>query len=139
MSMTRLAGAVALAGVVLTSTGCGGIQERLFPCNALFDELDSVSRKMRSSGQVVALSSADAPFFRDAASRIRSLGTRIDKGGPAEASKIAAELDAAAASLSRLPPGTTSTAYNDGMTAGGGYINNETLKAACGHAPASGP
>jgi hypothetical protein len=141
MSATKLAGLV-LVGALFTSTGCG-LTERLDPCGALFDELQAVGRKLVYSkngrDSFRPLSAADAPFFRDAASKVRRLGKRLDKDGPAETREIAAGFDKVAETLESLPPGSKTTKHTDAI--GGsydGHINNETLKAACGYPPASG-
>lgn len=141
MSATKIAGAAVLLGALLTSTGCG-LEERVDPCGVLFDELDGVTQKMMPSrdgtNDYVPLSSADAAFFRDAASKVRRVGKRLDKDGPAEAREVAAEIDKIADSLSGLPPGGKSTKYSEVIVGGGIYINNETLKAACGYPAGAG-
>ncbi|SPT63358.1 MULTISPECIES: hypothetical protein [Actinomadura] len=139
MSATRIAGAAVLLGALLTTAGCG-LNERIDPCGVLFDELDAVHAKMAApqdtiNGGYKALSAADAAFFRDAASKIRRVGRRLDKDGPAESRKVAAEIDKIADSLSALPAGAKSAKYSEAVTGGGIYINNETLKAACGYPP----
>ncbi|TDC48388.1 hypothetical protein E1281_24875 [Actinomadura sp. KC345] len=142
MSFTRLSGTVVLAGALLTSTACGGVIERIDPCGELFDQLDAVTQKMTTptdrTSDYVPLSAADAAFFRDAAAKIRRVGERLDKDGPAEAREVAAEIDAVADSLSRLPAGTRSTQYSEVIDGSAIYINNETLKAACGRPPGAG-
>lgn len=136
MSVTRLLGVAVLFGALLTSTGCGGVMERIDPCGELFDQLDAVTRKMKSSDDgtpdFVALSAADAPFFRDAAAKIRRVGERLDKDGPAEARQVAAEIDEIADSLSGLPAGSGSAEYSKVVDGDGVYLNNRELKAACG-------
>jgi hypothetical protein len=139
MSVGKGAGALVLLGALLTSTACG-VKERVMPCDVLFDELQAVGRKMvaMSNGRssFKPLSAADGPYFRDAAFKVRRIGERLDKEGPAETKKIAAEYDGVAAILEKLPPGATTTKYTAVI---GEYdvahINNETLKAACGYPP----
>jgi hypothetical protein len=141
MSATRIVGAAVLLGALLTSTGCG-LEERFDPCGVLFDELNAVTQKMiqnrNGTDHYVPLSAADAAFFRDAASKVRRVGQRLDKDGPAEAREVAAEIDKIAESLGSLPPGGRSTKYSEVVEGGGIYINNETLKAACGYPAGAG-
>ncbi|MGP4029238.1 hypothetical protein [Actinomadura sp. 3N407] len=144
MTALKFAGALALSGALLLSTGCG-LKERFVPCNVVFDELDALHRKWSAdfngykpsdpyalSSPYRPLSSSDAQFFEDAASKIRNAGKRLDKDGPAESKRIAAKIDRVAAFLRRVPPGRSSAAYGEEIEGEGVLINNSKLKAACG-------
>ncbi|GLZ05741.1 hypothetical protein Acsp03_32070 [Actinomadura sp. NBRC 104412] len=112
-SVAKPAGALAICGALLASSGCGLATDLRYsadPCGRISHELGSLEKKSLGHSRY----SADhAKAFRNAASEIRAAAKDIDGSswsrdpqyGRRAANEIAAELDQMAAKLSALPPG----------------------------------
>jgi hypothetical protein len=112
MSAVKLAGVVAVGGLMLASTGCGAIDaiaggKKTTACKNIETELRSFSTGGLSTSASGA--SATAQKFSDTAAKVRSEGQNAGGDVESAATAFAGDLDQTAEMLRNLSSGNTSS------------------------------